>query len=83
MDEFSCETHCAVMRSVFNLPPASEGVQRAFRDTDRPERRRRSGAEMSQSATFVEFLPRETLLDARGSKALEFALEEVYLSFEL
>lgn len=31
MDELSCKTHCVVMRSVFNLPPASEGVQRVFR----------------------------------------------------
>lgn len=38
MDELSCKTHRAVMRSVFNLPPASEGVQRAFHDTDRSAR---------------------------------------------
>lgn len=77
MDELSCKTHCAVTRSDFNLPPASEGVQRAFHDTDRPERWRRNRAETSRCTTFLTFLRWETLLDACGRKALEVSVEEV------
>lgn len=60
MDELSCKTHCAVMRSVFNLPSASEGVQRAFPDTGRPGGRRRAGQECRESKLCLE----ETLRDA-------------------
>lgn len=67
MDELSCKTHCAVMRSVFNLPSASEGVQQAFldaaRSTRRTDGRREKQGRNVTKPNFARFLLEETLRD--------------------